>query len=77
MAFEKSMYRVDDDVTLWVYIRCKSQFALRFSKLSVQFNDEVCTVCTHYDDGYAVYHDGNVYILIEVWQRWYCDNRQW
>ena len=41
VTFEKAKYNVEEDVKLWVYIRCKSQFALRFSKLSVNFNDEV------------------------------------
>ena len=40
-CFMKSKYKVDEEIVLMVYIKCKSQFSLRFSELEVIFNDEV------------------------------------
>ena len=37
----KSKYKVDEEIVLMIYIKCKSQFSLRFSELEVIFNDEV------------------------------------
>lgn len=41
VCFMKTKYKVDEDVVVSVYIRCKSQFSLRFSQLELVFNDEV------------------------------------
>ena len=40
-CFMKSKYKVDEEIVLMVYIKCISQFSLRFSELEVIFNDEV------------------------------------
>lgn len=41
VTFEKKKYNVDDEVRVWVYIKCKSQFSMRFSHLQLIFDDEV------------------------------------
>ena len=38
----KSKYKVDEEIMVDVYIRCKSQFSLRFSELELVFDNEVC-----------------------------------